>query len=259
MGHACGVPPRLRLGEDPLLPFEEALLVRVVDAGRFELRHLEPQQVHLAGPGALVPAEGRDRVADLPEPGASGVQRAQIDAGVGIQGCSLDGRTQQGLVLVLPVQIDELGAPVGERGDGRHPSVHIRAAAPLGRHGAGEDHLLTAGGDEPALDPRLARAGAHQHAVGPAADEELDGLDDEGLARARLTGQGGQARPQDERQLLDHPQVSNGELGQHGYGGPRPNRAVITRQKSRSPNVIRRAGVSPARHSIASPSARRPQ
>ncbi len=55
----------------------------------------------------------------------------------------------------------------------------------------------------------------HDAALGPPADEELDGVDEEGLPCAGLAGQRGHAGSEHEDELLDHPEVANSELGQH--------------------------------------------
>ena len=134
-----------------------------------------------------------------------------------------------------------------------------------GETGAGKTLVVEAiellvGGLEAALGPGLVGAGSHEHAIGPPADEQLDRLHHEGLAGARLAGQGGHARTEHDGDVLDDSQVADRQLVQHGrgYRGSSPNLAVITRQKSRSPNVTNRAGCSLTRHSTTSPARRRP-
>ena len=53
-------------------------------------------------------------------------------------------------------------------------------------------------------------------AVSPPADEQLDRVDEQRLARAGLAREGGHAGAEHEHELVDDTQVADGELGQHG-------------------------------------------
>jgi hypothetical protein len=70
-------------------------------------------------------------------------------------------------------------------------------------------------GDEPSLHPGLLGAGAYQHGIRPPAHEQLDGLDDQGLPRAGLAGEGGHAAVEDQLEVGDDPEVTDVELDQH--------------------------------------------
>jgi hypothetical protein len=117
-------------------------------------------------------------------------------------------------VGVLAVQVDQLGPRLGQGGHRRHAPVHVRTRPARRGYGAGEHHLPLVD-DEAALHERLLGPRAHQHAVGPTPHQQLDGLDQEGLARAGLAGERREARFQDEVGLGDDPEVADAQFGQH--------------------------------------------
>ncbi len=106
---------------------------------------------------------------------------------------------------------------------------------------------------EAALDDGLGGAVADHPGIGPAAHQQLDGLDDQRLARAGLAGDRGHPGLQHQRQLADDPEVADGQLVQHqsapispligrlGHRSLRPNFALRMRWKSRGPNTTSRA------------------
>ena len=71
--------------------------------------------------------------------------------------------------------------------DRRRPPVDVGPRPPVGRDHPGQHELVVAD-DEAPVDPRLARAGAHDRGVGAAADEQLERLDEHRLAGAGLAG-----------------------------------------------------------------------
>jgi hypothetical protein len=213
---------RHRVGEDVLLGVEALVLVGSVDAGRVELGDLEPQKVDLARPGSVVaPQFGEGRV-DGGDRGARLGERFEVDASEAIDRAALGGRAEQRLVGVLAVQVDEIGAQLRQRRCRRQAAVDVGPAAPDAGHDPSQHHLAVAG-DEPALDHGLVGPVAHDARIGAPADEQLDGLDQHGLAGAGLPGEGGHAGPEDERHVVDDAEVTDAQLGQHDVtaGAPR--------------------------------------
>src|SRR5207249_845628 len=107
---------------------------------------------------------------------------------------------------------------------------------------------------EAALDDRLVGTGPYQDGVAPPSHEELDGLDDERLAGAGLARQGCHALVQYQREVGDHTEVADAELGQHQVSNP--NLVLTMRWKSRGWKETRRASWGPALHTIVSPYSR---
>ena len=65
--------------------------------------------------------------------------------------------------------------------------------------------------EEP-LDPRLARALAHELALGSLSEEQLQGSDEEALPSPGLTGDAVQPLPEGEGGVLEQREVPDGEL-----------------------------------------------
>ena len=121
-------------------------------------------------------------------------------------------------MLVLAVDLDQLRRRLAERAQRRHATVDPGPGPPLGGHRAGEDHLalgVALPHDEARLDQRLGRAGPHQARIGPSAQDQLQRLDDQRLAGSRLPGEHGHAGTELERQVLDHAEVADVQVGQH--------------------------------------------
>ena len=119
---------------------------------------------------------------------------------------------------VLAVEVHETGAHLGELADGCEPPVDVGTAAPVQRHYARQDDLAAgAGVHESTLDARLGRAVADERRVGATSDEELDRLDEQGLAGAGLARDRHQSRPEPELCSLDQQQVLHSELGEHAF------------------------------------------
>ena len=183
--------------EQELLGFERDVFTGVADIGTGDLVDLEPEEVDLACTlAAIAPERGKIGV-DAPQLGTRvavrGERRLRVRAREAVERGTLHRGVEQRLVRVLAVQVHEPGAELRELGRGGETAVDIRATPPVAGHDAG-DHAFLAGVGihEPTLDPRLLRAVAHERRVGAAADEELERLHDQRLARAGLAGDGGQ-------------------------------------------------------------------
>ncbi len=119
-------------------------------------------------------------------------------------------------MCVLAVQIDEQGAALGQLARGGEAAVDVRAAATLAGDHPGQHRLVArSGAHEPPLDARLGGAVAHQRGVGATAEEQIDGLDDERLARTGLAGDGGESGPEDQVEIGDDSQVDDVEFDEH--------------------------------------------
>ena len=141
---------------------------------------------------------------------------------------------------VLAVEVDERPPVLGQLAGGRQPAVDVGPGATLDRHHPGQHHLLVAQ-HQPALDQRLTGPRAHQRGLGPAAHQQPDRLDQEGLAGPRLSGERGQARPEQQPGLRDHPEITYEELEQH-QRSDRPNLALRIWWKRRGPKRTKRTG-----------------
>ena len=92
-------------------------------------------------------------------------------------------------MLVLAVDLDQLGRDLAQHAERGHAPADPGARAALGGDRAGEDHLagrVPLAHLEAGLDERLGRTGADHAGIAAGPEEELERLDDEGLAGARL-------------------------------------------------------------------------
>ena len=103
-----------------------------------------------------------------------------------VERAALDGRCEQRLVVVLTVQVDEARAELGELSDGREPAVDVGARPPVARHDTRPARPRRRRVDEPAFDARLVGTVAHERRVGPSAEQQVERLDEQRLARAGL-------------------------------------------------------------------------
>ncbi len=181
------------VGQRVLLGPQRLVLVGAGDGGVVDLGHLVAHEVELACPVALVAPEARQLVAKPGDLLAGGQQRLEVDPAEPVERLALGRGVQQRLVGVLAVEVDQLDAQLGHDPGGGQAAVDVGPAAPVAGHRPGHDHLAVAV-DEAALDPGLVGPGAHQRGVGPAADQQLDGVDHHRLAGAGLAGHGGHAR-----------------------------------------------------------------
>ncbi len=235
----------LDAGQGVLLGIEPLVLEGVVHGGRGELLDLVAQQVDLAGTRPGIATETGQRLVDRPDALAGLVERRQVHGGEAVEGCPLRRAREQALVGVLPVQVDQDPSELAELGHGGEAPVHVGPRPTLSGDHAAQDQLVLAVHEAP-LDDGLGRAGPHQRRLGPPAHQQLDGLDEERLAGARLAGQRAQPRPEEQAGPADHPEVLDDQLGQH-QRSERPNLAFRIWWKRRGPKRTKRAGSSAAR------------
>ncbi len=105
------------------------------------------------------------------------------DLGLGVAGERVEqgqvlGRFEQRLMIVLSVQIEQCRAELSQRARRRERIVDERAASSLRRDFAPDDHFGAVRPFEHGLNNREVLAGPHQVRAGPAADEQVDGLDE---------------------------------------------------------------------------------
>ena len=94
---------------------------------------------------------------------------------------------------VLTVEVDQELARLAQGGGGGQPAVDVGPAPAVGGDDPAQDDLVVAQ-HEAALDHGLVAGGTDQDGVGPAADQQVDGLDQQRLARPGLAGERGHAR-----------------------------------------------------------------
>ena len=134
-------------------------------------------------------------------------------------------------------------AVLGQLGHRGQPAVDVGAASgrPPARPGAAPPRRRRAT-KRPSTHASAAPA-AHERGVGPPADEEVDGLDEEGLAGAGLAGDGGQPRTEQRGGPRRSPRGrATTQLGQHQRSA-RPNLALRIWWKRRGPKRTKRAGL----------------
>ena len=73
---------------------------------------------------------------------------------------------------------------------------------------------------EDALDDGTVGAGAHERAVGPAAEEQPERGDDHRLAGAGLAGEHREPAVERQHGLVDDPEVADADLLDHGAASP---------------------------------------
>ena len=103
---------RLRSGEEIFPPREFSVLVWVADIGDVELVELKAEQVDLASSRTAIAAQRREGRIDLGEPRPSRPQRSEIDAGEPVERIALCCSSEQALVCVLAVEVDEPSADI---------------------------------------------------------------------------------------------------------------------------------------------------
>ena len=206
------------VGQHGFLRRQPAIFLIVVDPGGVEFADLESQQVDLAGARLLVAAQHRQLGIEFGQPGASFVQRGQVDRTELVERGALRGGRQQSLMSMLAVQVDHLAGQVGQRADGCRATVDVCPRSSDCRNHPRQHDLLGSvrGLDfDPAIDPSLVRPGPHDRGVGASTHQQVDRLDQHRLAGTRFAGERSDATVQHERRPFDHTQVLDVQFGQH--------------------------------------------
>jgi hypothetical protein len=189
-----------------------------------DLRELVLEQLELGVAGASKLAEALPLGLQAGGLGEGGGARSQADALLGaadaVEDLQLSGRERELAVLVLTVEGQKRRAEVAKIPDGRGAAVQIRAGATVGADPAGEDELPRAGWQslgerlgellaelEDPLDVGLPRARPHDSRPRAAAEEEVEGMREDRLARAGLTREHVQPRGQAQLRALDEEEV----------------------------------------------------
>ena len=186
------------------------------------------ENVSLAGPLVLVPADGGQAPVDLLQLLPSPPARPEVCPGELVEGSPLGGGREQGLLVVLAVDVNELFPGFGQGSDRDHPTVDPGPRASTGRDRAGQYdlyvplssrslqalfarlvthavHTVQAGYHEPGLHHGFFGPGPHQAGRGPPTQHQLEGLDQQRLTGAGLTGERGHPWPEPQGEVLDRP------------------------------------------------------
>jgi hypothetical protein len=173
-----------------------------------------------------------ERTQTLPLPvGRGAVARQRLTTAVRVQELALRGRPQQRLVLVLAVDVHQVLARLAQLRERGHVAVDEAARAPTALQRAAQDQApgiaLQLALGEPRGQRRARiqvelgaefgalRPFAYQRAVGAAADQQLEGVHQDRLARAGLAGEHGVAAPRLKLDALGDDVVANRQDAQH--------------------------------------------
>ena len=144
-------------------------------------------------------------------------------------------------MLPLSVDVHEPPADLAEQGRADGPPVDPRNRPPTGAHLACQHQparlvsfqaMLGQQGRDPGrsgrvepecpLDLRALGPGAHDILRRPVAQQQADGVDDDGLAGACLAGQHVEAGSEGQIQVLDDGEITNAQFCQHGSSHLQP-------------------------------------
>ena len=142
------------------------------------------------------------------------MQWGEVEPAEQVERLTLGSRREQRLMTVLAMEVDERLPEFGQLGGRHRTAVDVGTGTP-GRRNNPAEHDLSLADHESAVDARLRRAGTNQHRIGPPAQQQRDGLDDEGLAGTGLAGHCGHPVAQQQGDVLDDAQVAHHQLGQH--------------------------------------------
>ncbi len=163
-GDPTGLAVRDGVGEQVLVGLEAFVLVGVLDGGGGELVRLVAEQVDLAGPRPFVATERLEARLDLGHRGPRLHERRRIDTAEAIERRTLAGGAQQPLLGVLAVELDQVGAELGESCGGGERAVDVAARPARAWHHPAEHDLDLVAVDDVGEQPfhdRLVGAGTH--------------------------------------------------------------------------------------------------
>ena len=125
---------------------------------------------------------------------------------------------------VLAVEVDEATRPFRQNPHRHRPPINVGPSTARPGHHPAEDNLDVTD-DEPSVNASLVSSRAHEGGVGTCAEEQLDGLDDEGLSRAGLPGDHRHAVTKNDGCVMDNTEVGDDELSEHDDPGRPSGRA----------------------------------
>ena len=178
VGRLHGREELLVLGEETLLPLELGLLAGAEPRLR-DLVDGEAQEVHLAAPLGL---RGQGRLVGAllgSERGEAGGEGADLvlDASVAVEELAMILGQEEGLVLVLAVEIDQEGSELGEIGAERALILDVGRSAPVRLDPPADEDPALLGLETPRAEPFLGLGIArdiedagHEALLGPRAD-----------------------------------------------------------------------------------------
>lgn len=185
--------------------------------------------------GGVVTAEAQEIPVEgiaLVDEGGDGTTQGQ-EVAEGVEDVELACGLEQGLVVMGPVEVHEALAKGGQRGEGGGRAVDELSVDAVGGDGASDDEGpglagveagrredvihggLATGGMEDGLDGAQVGACPDRSAVGTLADDELDGSQDDGLARAGFAGEHIEAWMQFQGQVGYQGKVSDAKRREH--------------------------------------------
>ena len=225
----------LGVGGDGALGLE-ALVLAGLQARRDNLVGLEAEQVGAAGELAFVRPQSGELLPRGAQPadGVGDPGGLRLQPGETVENGELRADVEERELLALAVDVDEPLAEGGQHAEGDDGAVDAADVAALmvdlprdddlpcvvGGEAGLLQHLaggagLGGGEGEEALDAGLAGLGADQALLGALAEQQADGVDDDGLARARLARQDVEAGSKGELQAVYERVVRDGQDVQH--------------------------------------------
>ncbi len=214
--------PLDRLGVTQQLPLARELFVFPdTETRALELAELKLDEVDTRGALASVhlqPLELLAQIADAFE--RRGDPRTAIaQTSPAVEQRQMLRRVEKLLVLVLSVKLDERVRQRPEIAGGGQRAVDERAAAALRGDLATDDQLVTLSRFKHGLDRCEVFAGPDQVLSRPAAQQQADGANQNGLAGPCLAGEDVERLFKLDRDRLDHREVPDGEEANHAKRG----------------------------------------
>ena len=210
-------PQRLDVAQTGRLGLEPGILTGR-EAGVGDLGRLEPKHLELSFQRPSITAEGSQPPPHFHEafPGLR-VARASLPTG-GFERLIDQGTDRLGLgeehPILLTHDVDGTFGAIGEGARRGHGPIDVRPGLPT--TDPATEHDLLAAEDETSFHEGFVTERAHLILPGLFSAEEPKGPQEQGLARARLTGHHDEAGPGFEARRIDEAQVRDGDFFEHG-------------------------------------------
>jgi hypothetical protein len=227
LGDGLGVPKHVALGLQVRLLAGPQL--RGVDLAGLEAEVVDPLAARPVVPRQVLQPLGQTAVGVV-RLGHAGEEGLGLRAAAPVEHGALEVRLDQAQLVPLAVDAEEIGGEVREQAQRRGLVVH-EDAVPAAPGDLPADEHLPALGFEPRLvehlppaiplrlehagDGESLRPGPHHLRARPRPGEERQRVDDDRLARARLTGQDVQPLSEFDRRFGQHGQVADVDLSEH--------------------------------------------